>query len=179
MFGSELKKMRKLGVRGCLTQALNLASVAATGLMMYKGLSLLTDSESPVVVVLSGSMEPAFYRGDVLFLTKPAKYEIGDITVYNIPGESIPIVHRVIEVHDIPNDQLLLTKGDSNPGDDIVLYRGSLWLKKSNILGKVSGFLPYVERLSSAQICSARGHLLVNTNKMNAVSGQSNAEGSS
>lgn len=51
----------------------------------------------------SGSMEPAFYRGDLLFLTNPAseQYLTGDITVYKIPGADIPIVHRVIETHDV------------------------------------------------------------------------------
>lgn len=50
----------------------------------------------------SGSMEPAFYRGDLLFLTNPAdqRYQTGDITVYKIPGADIPIVHRVLETHD-------------------------------------------------------------------------------
>ena len=51
-------------------------------------------------------MEPAFYRGDLLFLTNPAhqRYLTGDITVYKIPGADIPIVHRVLETHDIiPN----------------------------------------------------------------------------
>jgi signal peptidase I len=48
-------------------------------------------------------MEPAFYRGDLLFLTNPrnARYEIGDITVYKIPGQDIPIVHRVLETHNV------------------------------------------------------------------------------
>lgn len=48
-------------------------------------------------------MEPAFYRGDLLFLTNPAseQYLTGDITVYKIPGADIPIVHRVIETHDV------------------------------------------------------------------------------
>ena len=48
-------------------------------------------------------MEPAFYRGDLLFLTNPAhgRYHTGDITVYKIPGAEIPIVHRVLETHDI------------------------------------------------------------------------------
>ena len=52
--------------------------------------------------VNSGSMEPAFYRGDLLFLTNPAseRYQTGDITVYKIPGADIPIVHRVLETHD-------------------------------------------------------------------------------
>lgn len=61
----------------------------------------MTDTESPVVVVLSGSMEPAFYRGDLLFLSMPAtQLRVGDITVYKVPGAEIPIVHRVIETHD-------------------------------------------------------------------------------
>ena len=48
-------------------------------------------------------MEPAFYRGDLLFLTNPQheKYHTGDITVYKIPGNEIPIVHRVLETHDV------------------------------------------------------------------------------
>lgn len=51
----------------------------------------------------SGSMEPAFYRGDLLFLTNPpnARYQTGDITVYKVPNAEIPIVHRVLETHDI------------------------------------------------------------------------------
>ena len=94
--------------------------------MIYKGLGLITNTESPIVVVLrcvdlsvrcrsscaervctsttlSGSMEPAFYRGDILFLTNPSntRYEIGDITVYKIPGQDIPIVHRILETHDV------------------------------------------------------------------------------
>jgi signal peptidase len=37
--------------------------------MIWKSLMLITQSESPIVVVLSGSMEPAYQRGDILFLT--------------------------------------------------------------------------------------------------------------
>ncbi|KAG6910041.1 Signal peptidase complex catalytic subunit [Tephrocybe rancida] len=86
-----------------LLQILNFASVISSGLMIWKGLGLITNSESPIVVVLSGSMEPAFYRGDLLFLTNPASelYHTGDITVYKIPGQDIPIVHRVLETHDM------------------------------------------------------------------------------
>jgi signal peptidase len=73
--------------------------VIASGLVMWKALCLVTNSESPIVVVLScvagipsnkanssGSMEPAFYRGDILFLTNPPNtpYEVGDITVYKV-----------------------------------------------------------------------------------------------
>ncbi|WVQ98014.1 signal peptidase I [Kwoniella sp. CBS 9459] len=146
MFSSEIARIRKLGVQGLLFQALNLLTVISSGLMMWKALCLFTNSESPIVVVLSGSMEPAFYRGDILFLTNPADvpYEIGDITVYQIPGSQIPIVHRVIESHVTNTTQLLLTKGDNNAADDISLYSGMEWIERRHIIGKVRGFLPYV-----------------------------------
>ena len=46
----------------------------------------MTGSESPIVVVLSGSMEPAFYRGDLLFLHLPAgaPVRVGEITVFKL-----------------------------------------------------------------------------------------------
>ena len=52
---------------------------------------------------LSGSMEPAFYCGDLPFLVNPpnTRYQVGDITVYKIPGQDIPIVHRVLETHNV------------------------------------------------------------------------------
>lgn len=38
-------------------------------------------------------MEPAFYRGDILFLTNPANtpYEIGDITVYKMSADGLVV----------------------------------------------------------------------------------------
>ncbi|KAK0554767.1 Ca(2+)-dependent cysteine protease [Tilletia horrida] len=148
MFSSELAQLRRMGVRAMLLQALNFLTVISSALAMYKGLSILTNTESPVVVVLSGSMEPAFYRGDLLFLSMPSgPLRVGDITVYKVPGADIPIVHRVLEVHDEPGDglnQLILTKGDNNDADDIALYNGPSWIRRKNIVGKVRGYLPFV-----------------------------------
>jgi len=101
-------------------------------------------------------MEPAFYRGDLLFLTNPPNqlYKTGDITVYKIPGADIPIVHRVLETHDTKSKksksvsavplsrQRLLTKGDNNPVDDVELYKGLEWLERKHIIGKVRGYVP-------------------------------------
>lgn len=54
-----------------------------------------------VVVVLSGSMEPGFYRGDILFLNLGKKpFQTGEIVVFNLDGRAIPIVHRIIKVHE-------------------------------------------------------------------------------
>ncbi|EER26595.1 signal peptidase, putative [Coccidioides posadasii C735 delta SOWgp] len=84
-------------LRRSLTQVLNFALVLSTAFMMWKGLSIYTNSSSPIVVVLSGSMEPAFQRGDLLFLwNRSPRAEVGEIVVYNVRGKDIPIVHRVV-----------------------------------------------------------------------------------
>lgn len=42
-------------------------------------------------------MEPAFQRGDLLFLWNRApRAELGEVVVYNVRGKDIPIVHRVV-----------------------------------------------------------------------------------
>ncbi|CAK5278129.1 unnamed protein product [Mycena citricolor] len=106
-------------------------------------------------------MEPAFYRGDLLFLTNPSheRYQNGDITVYKIPGADIPIVHRVLETHDAVfkgtyavDKQRLLTKGDNNQVNDIELYRGLDYLERKHIVGKVRGFLPYIGYVTIAMV---------------------------
>ena len=58
--------------------------------------------EWPIVVVLSDSMEPAFRRGDLLFLTnyKQDDIRVGDIVVFKVDGIDIPIAHRVIKLHE-------------------------------------------------------------------------------
>ena len=69
--------------------------IVVSAVMIWNVLKLSLFTESPVVVVLSGSMEPSMYRGDILFLHKNTPIENGDIIVYTVPDEGIPIVHRV------------------------------------------------------------------------------------
>ena len=46
-------------------------------------------------------MEPAFERGDLLFLVmNDDPIRVGDIIVFKLEGRDIPIVHRVIKVHE-------------------------------------------------------------------------------
>jgi signal peptidase len=47
-------------------------------------------------------MEPAFYRGDLLFLTNYQQHPVqaGEILVFKVKGRDIPIVHRVIKKHE-------------------------------------------------------------------------------
>lgn len=97
--------------RQSLQQVLNFALVLSTAFMMWKSLSVLADSPSPIVVVLSGSMEPAFQRGDLLFLwNRDVKAEVGEIVVYNVKDKDIPIVHRVVRSYAPADGEKEVTK---------------------------------------------------------------------
>ena len=56
-------------------------------------------------------MEPAFFRGDLLFLANDVNEPVraGEIVVFKIEGREIPIVHRVIKVHEKYGFQLFFS----------------------------------------------------------------------
>ena len=134
--------------------------IVCTAFSLWKALALYTDSPSPIVVVLSGSMEPVFHRGDLLVLSNRKKaVDIGDVVVYNVRGRDIPIVHRVIKQHTTNakglDKQYLLTKGDNNPADDIELYaRGQTYLdRQEEIIGLVEGYC-FICSTADFKVCS-------------------------
>ena len=143
----ELKKLWK-NKRTLLLQALNLAMIVFSALMIWKGLMFVTKSESPVVVVLSGSMEPAFQRGDILFLNnQDVPIRVGEIVVFKVKDRDIPIVHRVMKVYENKDtgEVEVRTKGDNNKIDDLGLYfPGQKWLRREDILGRARGTLRYL-----------------------------------
>ena len=65
---NSLIEISGMNFRQLITQLIVLGSVASSALMLWKGLMVVTNSESPIVVVLTGSMEPSFFRGDLLFI---------------------------------------------------------------------------------------------------------------
>ncbi|KAK6415363.1 Signal peptidase complex catalytic subunit [Oleoguttula sp. CCFEE 5521] len=144
MFGS----LANMQPRQLAAQVLQFALVLSTAFMLWKGFSVVTDSGSPIVVVLSGSMEPAFQRGDLLFLwNRRQETQVGEVVVYNVRDKDIPIVHRVIRRFGGGSKPLqLLTKGDNNAADDTELYaRGQSFLdRKQDVVGSVAGYVPYV-----------------------------------
>ncbi|CAD7950748.1 unnamed protein product [Amoebophrya sp. A120] len=135
--------------RAFFVQLLNLACIIFTALMLWRGLSLMTGSESPVVVVLSGSMEPGFYRGDILILNmwREERFVPGDVIVFQVEGRGIPIVHRIVNAHKNrkTEEYAILTKGDNNQVDDRGLYMSKQnFISRKEVMGRAFGFLPYV-----------------------------------
>ncbi|KAF5932360.1 hypothetical protein HYC85_028531 [Camellia sinensis] len=159
--------IKSIQFRQAFSQAVTLGIIVASALIIWKTLMCITGSQSPIVVVLSESMEPAFQRGDILFLhMSKDPIRVGEIVVFDVEGRDIPIVHRVIKVHERQDtgEVDVLTKGpdyivmrtsrdtpnlhgDHNLHDDRRggLYApGQLWIQQHHILGRAVGFLPYV-----------------------------------
>lgn len=75
-------------------------------------------------VVVSGSMEPAFYRGDIVVVEKtdflgiqefnPDDIQVGDIVIYDAAWYNEPVIHRVINITDINGSTYYVIKGDNN-----------------------------------------------------------------
>jgi signal peptidase len=65
----------------------------------YLSLCIVTNSTHPILVVSSESMEPAFYRGDIILLWNRQKIiRVGDIPVVWFSGKKEPMVHRAIKI---------------------------------------------------------------------------------
>jgi len=70
-------------------------------------------------VVVSGSMEPVMYRGDIVIVDQnPSSVQVGDIVVYHATWFNEPVIHRVKEIYKTSNGTYIITKGDNNPTAD-------------------------------------------------------------
>ncbi|CAK9193256.1 unnamed protein product [Sphagnum jensenii] len=148
MIEDAVSAIKATNIRHIALQAISLGMIVMSALIIWKGLMCFTGSESPVVVVLTGSMEPGFRRGDIIFLhMSKAPIRAGEIVVFHVDGRDTPIVHWVITVHERAetNEVEVLTKGDNNLRDGRGLYaHGQMWLQRHHIMGWSVGFLPYL-----------------------------------
>ncbi|XP_056686214.1 uncharacterized protein [Spinacia oleracea] len=149
----QIDGVKSIKMRQLMIEVVGIAMVV---MMLWKALIWYTDCEFPMNVVLSGSMEPGFKRGDILLSNnrKDNPIRVGEIVLYKIGNHKIPIVHRVIEVHNKRIEDTggrgyegvvkILTKGDNNQVDDRGLYGGQHWLQRHHIIGRVQLLVPYI-----------------------------------
>lgn len=85
--------------------------------------------------VLSGSMEPRFYPGDIVITKHKNKTDIkvNDIVTYR-DNDGVIITHRIIE----ETPEGYITKGDNNNVEDAEV------LTKENIIGEVKFSIPKI-----------------------------------
>ncbi|MBQ6099610.1 MAG: signal peptidase I [Methanobrevibacter sp.] len=109
-------------------------------------------------VVVSGSMEPAFYRGDIVLVQKadflgihefdPKDVEIGDVVVYDAKWFNQPVIHRIINIVDINGTTMYLIKGDNNNGPDPYYVEASQIKERVVTLGDSLVVIPKIGYLS-------------------------------
>ncbi|MEA3342641.1 MAG: signal peptidase I [archaeon] len=97
-------------------------------------LGFVLKTDTPVVIISSGSMEPALSAGDVVFVrgTDTGDLRVGDVIVYNCPSkkdlcvrENELLAHRIVEINETNG---IKTKGDANDRVDRWLV-GFSWVK--------------------------------------------------
>jgi signal peptidase I len=91
-----------------------------------------------MIAIGSGSMVPAYYRGDAVIFKKvePETVEKGDIIVFRKDG--IVITHRIVNIYDGDSSRIIKTKGDANDAED------SFIVYDSEILGVVKCRVKYI-----------------------------------
>jgi len=149
----KLKKKEHSHKRKIVVAILLIVFAFSGSFLIYFIMQLSLNTNTPMVVVVSGSMEPNLYRGDLLFLkgidpanikNGTAEGKEGDIIVFDargLPGwttaPSEPIVHRVIAKR-YDSGWFFFTKGDANPSHD------GGWVPESRVIGIVVGRIPYI-----------------------------------
>ncbi|MFW9952681.1 MAG: signal peptidase I [Candidatus Thorarchaeota archaeon] len=126
-------------------------SVAFLGsFLVYFILQVSLNTQTPVVVVISGSMEPTIHEGDLLFVKGVNPEDIrngtiedkdGDIIVFNAHwfGAPVdPIVHRVVGKYLVGDVWYFITKGDANSSPDVAP------VPEYDVIGVVVGGIPYI-----------------------------------
>lgn len=111
-----------------LILGINLYLANASGLLANK---LPMPFGYGAATVLSGSMEPTFSKGDLIFVKRSDKIAVGDIVVYQSGRELI--VHRVIAL----DSDRVTTQGDANSVPDATF-------EHSAVIGVVIGWIPRV-----------------------------------
>ena len=108
-------------------------------------LRLTLHSDSPLMVVSSGSMIPTLNVGDIIIVrgVDPHDVTVGTIIIFHSPYEyDMPIVHRVIAVLNSGDQLSFETKGDNNEVQD------GWRVPAANLIGVYVIKIPYVGLLS-------------------------------
>lgn len=98
-----------------------------------------------VFTVISGSMEPTYSVGDLIYVkeTKPSEIKVGDPVTFVLNENLTVATHRVTEIDE--KNQFLRTKGDANDYPDAtpVHFNNIIGVPKFSIplLGYVSDFI--------------------------------------
>ena len=105
-------------------------------------------------VVVSESMEPVFFRGDIVVVEKanfigiqefdPNDAKVGDIVVYDAIWYPNPVIHRIINETTINGTKHFTIKGDNNNASDPYLVKPSQITQRVVMIGDQPFIIPKV-----------------------------------
>ena len=125
-------------------------------------LSMFIKIRVPLAYIISGSMEPTYFRGDLVVLSKVngPDIKIGDVIVFISPQDpNTLILHRVVAIKFKNGKYYFLTKGD-NPTTNLLIDRWG-WVSEDNLYGKVVFRVPLLGYLISILDISIVRYLLL------------------
>jgi signal peptidase len=149
--GTSEKDKKSTSRRKIITSIILIAFAFSGSFLIYFIMQIGLNTKLPMVVVVSGSMEPKLQVGDLLFVKGKNPEDIkngtiegkeGDIIVFNAHGVWLnppadPVVHRVVNKW-YDNGWFFETKGDANLNVDNGIVPGN------KIYGVVCGRIPYI-----------------------------------
>lgn len=104
--------------------------------------------------VLTGSMEPVYHVGSVIFVqeVEPEEIKVGDVITFSTAGMSYPTTHRVVSID--TDKQVFVTKGEANDVED-----GEIAF--SRLLGRPAKIsIPLIGYISHSIQTSMKGKLI-------------------
>ena len=90
-----------------------------------------------LLIVQSGSMEPAIKTGSVVIVKPVENYKTNDVITFVDGGKSKTTTHRVVDMEVISGQTQYITKGDANNAED------SNKVPEDKVVGKVLISIPY------------------------------------
>ncbi len=93
-------------------------------------------------VIATGSMEPELCIGDVAVVNTLACNALSEGDVIEFTKNGSVVVHRIVEIAEVQGEEVFVTKGDANNGND------SGYVSKSDLIGKVVARVPSLGKVS-------------------------------
>lgn len=149
---NERQEEKQIPVKKIAISVILILSAFFGSFLIYFTMQVSLNTQSPMVVVVSGSMEPTILKGDLLIVQgkDPENIESGtiqnkegDVIVYDARGlwasaPNEPIVHRVVDKRLENGTWYFLTKGDANLNTD------PAWVPGNRIIGVVVARIPFI-----------------------------------
>jgi signal peptidase I len=107
----------------------------STEMNHYQWLEKTLDYEREYIS--SWPISGGFLIGDMPIVQGSPEYNVGDVVVYSVPGQNVPVIHRIIKINP---DGTYQTKGDHNPQQ--LPFEFSI--KKEWVHGKVVVVVPKI-----------------------------------